>query len=190
MYQTFGYIAGILALISYAPYYRDILRGRARPERATWLLWSVLAGIAFFSQLSKGAHQSLWFTGFDSAGAFVTLLLALKYGLGGLKKRDVVGLLIAALGLIVWHYTHNAIYALAITIGIDVIGVSLTVWKTLDHPDSETYTMWLLVSLAGALAAVSVGKFDATLIAYPLYICLANLAVVAAIFIGQHRKVT
>jgi glucan phosphoethanolaminetransferase (alkaline phosphatase superfamily) len=190
MFQIIGILAGILAAISYIPYTKDILRKKVKPERASWLIWTVLAGIAFFSQLSKGATHSLWFTGLDSIGAFLTFVLAIKFGTGGLTRRDVIGLIAAGIGLVLWHFTHNAIYALSITIGIDAIGASLTVVKTLEQPSTETYPMWVIICVASILAIASIGKFDLTLIAYPFYIFLANFAVVVAIYVGHKLKRT
>jgi hypothetical protein len=94
----------------------------------------------------------------------------------------------AGLGLILWYFTRNAIYALLITIAVDAIGTSLTVAKTLEHPFTETYTMWVVVSIAGLLATVSVGKLNLTLVAYPFYIFLANGVVATAIYTGRKRK--
>src|SRR5579859_3201994 len=188
MMAFIGLLAGILAGISYIPYARDILRHRVKPERASWLIWVVLAGIAFFSQLAKGATQSLWLTGLDSLGALTVLLLSLHFGVGGLKRRDVAALIIAAVGLLLWHFTHNALYALLISMGIDAAGTILTVWKTFEDPASETYTMWLLVSIASILALISVGRYNLTLMSYPLYIFMANISVVCAIFVGRHMK--
>jgi hypothetical protein len=188
MLKVIGLFAGFLALISYLPYTKDIIAKKVKPERATWLIWSLLAAIAFFSQLSKGATQSLWFTGLDSIGAFIILGLAFKFGIGGLRKRDTIALILAALGLVLWYFSNNAIYALAITMAVDFIGASLTVWKTYVDPDSETYLMWLMVSIASILAIISVGKWNISLMIYPFYILLANLAVVFAIFFGHKRK--
>lgn len=190
MLKIIGLLAGLLAIVSYLPYTKDILNKKVKPERASWLIWSILASIAFFSQLSKGARQSLWFTGLDSIGAFVTLALSIKFGLGSVKRRDVFALIFAGIGLIIWFFTHNAIYALLITMAVDVIGVTLTVWKTFEHPDTETYPMWLIICLASVLAIISVGKFNATLMVYPFYIFLANFAVVMAIYFGSKAKRT
>ncbi len=189
MFRAIGLFSGILAICSYIPYTKDILSKRVKPERASWLIWGVLASIAFFSQLSKGAQQSLWFTGFDSIGAILTFVLAIKYGFGIVKKRDTLALVFAGIGLIVWYLTNNAIFALIMTMLIDAIGVSLTVWKTYEHPETETYAMWLIVCVASILAIISVGKFDIILMIYPFYIFLANFAVVIAIFAGyRHRR--
>src|SRR5665213_1725997 len=119
MDQLFGYTAGILSAVCYIPYFRDILLRKTKPERASWLIWMVLGVIAFFSQLNKGATDSLWLTGIQTIGVVITFLLSLKFGVGGFTKNDYIALLFAALGLVAWYVTKEAAFALYIVIGID-----------------------------------------------------------------------
>lgn len=186
--EVAGISAGILAAVAYVPYIRDILNGDAKPERASWLIWVVLAGIAFFSQRTEGARASLWFVGLDGLGALIILLLAIKHGVGGLTRRDKVGLVAAGIGLVLWYVTRHATIALLMTIVVDASGTSLTVLKTYEDPSSETYAMWVMVTIAGILTIVSVGRIDIALLVYPLYIFLANFAVVLAKFVGTTTK--
>ena len=65
MLEFFGYISGILFILSVVPYVRSILKGNTKPQRMTWLIWTVLVFIAFFSQLAKGATWSLLLTAGD-----------------------------------------------------------------------------------------------------------------------------
>ena len=51
----FGILAGVFSAISYPPYIVAILKGKAKPERASWLIWSVLTAMGFFTQLAVGA---------------------------------------------------------------------------------------------------------------------------------------
>ena len=92
MLKTLGLLSGFLSIIMYIPYLRDIFHHTTKPERASWLIWSVLGGIAFFSQFAKGATNSLWLTGAQTLGVFVVFILSLRYGVGGLVKRDIYAL--------------------------------------------------------------------------------------------------
>jgi hypothetical protein len=185
MAHIIGLLAGILAGVAIIPYVIDMLRGRARPERATWFIWLVLALIAFGSQLAQGATNSLWLTGFDTVGVLVVFSLSTKYGVGGFTKRDSIALIAAAIGLLLWYVTRHAIIALGIVIAIDALGTSLTVVKTYHDPSSETYLMWLLVGVAGLMTMFAVGSFNIGLLVYPLYIFLANSAVILAMWAGK-----
>lgn len=183
----FGLSAGILSIISGIPYIRDILRHKTKPERASWLIWSALGGIAFFSQLAKGATDSLWLTGVQTVGVMVVFLLSLKYGVGGLAKRDIVAILFAGLGLVLWYVTQEPAIALLIVICIDALGVALTCIKTYEKPESETLITWLVSGTAGILGALAVGSWNVILLAYPVYIVLANYTVVITIYLGKKK---
>src|SRR2546430_422761 len=106
-----GYLAGIIGLITFVPYITSTLKGRAKPERASWLIWAIVDVIAFFSQSAKGAGYSLFMTAAFALGDFTIFLLAFKYGYGKrLLKRDVVALIGAALSLMLWYITKEAAF--------------------------------------------------------------------------------
>jgi hypothetical protein len=187
MLELLGLTAGVLTLVATIPYIFDILHRRAQPERASWLIWLVLGGIALFSQLAEGATNSLWLLVCDTVGVLIIFLLSLRYGTGGLARRDQIALIVAGLGLLLWYFTHNAVIALGLAIVVDAAGTSLTVIKAYQDPGSETLPMWVLVAAAGILSMLSVGAWNIVLLAYPAYIFLANAAVVAAVLIGRRQ---
>lgn len=190
MLQILGVASGILGGICYFPYIKDIFKRTTKPERASWLIWTILGLIAFFSQMAEGAAWSLFLTGFDTIGVVAIFILSIKYGVGGVTRRDVAALIAAGIGLMLWYVTSHAVLALLIIILIDAIGTCLTVIKAYKDPESETISMWLLVAIAGVLGAFSVGTLDPILLTYPIYIFLANIAVVGAIHLGKIKKVT
>jgi hypothetical protein len=188
MLETLGLIAGTLGFICCIPYIRDILLKKTRPERTTWLIWMVLGSIAFFSQLAKGATNSLWMTGADTTGVLIIFALALHFGKGGLSSRDIKALVVTLLGLILWYFTKEAAFALFIVIAVDAAGATLTILKAYEDPGSETMSMWFLSGLSGLVAAFAVGSFNWILLSYPIYICLANWAVIVAMLLGKKKR--
>jgi len=188
MFQYIGLAAGIITLLSHFPYFFDIIRHTTKPERASWFIWLVLGSIAFFSQLAEGAGPSLWLTAGDSFAVLLTFILAVKFGTGGLSRRDIIALIAAGIGLILWYLTRHAAIALIMTILVDSTGTILTVIKSYEDPGSETLITWLGVAVAGILAMISVGKFSLILLVYPFYIFLANFAVVIAMLLGKAKQ--
>ena len=187
MFEFFGYLSGIFIAIGFFPYIQDILHGETKPQRATWFIYTVLSSIAFFSQLAEGATFSLWLTGIDTIAVTVIFILSIKHGVGGFSIKDYVALLVAFLGLVAWFYTKEAAIALYLVIGIDAIGTYLTIDKTYKDPMSETYIAWVLSAFAGIFSMLAVGSFNVILLSYPLYIFLANAAVVMTIEFGKRR---
>lgn len=188
MLELFGYLSALFSAACYLPYIRDILRKTTKPERASWFIWTVLGSIAFFSQLAKGATNSLWLTGVETVGVTLIFLLSLPYGVGGLKKRDIIALIVAVFGLVLWLFTKDATYALFLTILVDGAGAILTVIKAYETPGSETLSTWLLAGIAGILSTLSVGSFNLILLSYPLYIIVINFAVIIAMELGKRKK--
>lgn len=183
-----GVLSGVLSTFAYVPYVIDTWAGRTQPQRASWLIWSVLGSIAFFSQVYEGAGASLWFAGVQITGTITVFLLSIRLGIGGfMSARDCVILLCALMGLILWYFTETAVYALAITIGISLLGGSVTVLKAYRDPDSETLSTWLMSFIASSCAILSVGALDWIILAYPLYLFTLNGAIVVAMLLGRMK---
>ncbi|MFA6381672.1 MAG: hypothetical protein WCX08_00175 [Candidatus Buchananbacteria bacterium] len=186
--ETAGYLAGLVILLSFWPYLKDIFRCRTKPQRTSWLIWAILGLISFFSQLAKGASYSLILTGVQAIGDLFIFILAVKYGIGGLMKRDIISLVGAGISLWFWYLTSEAAIALFLVIFVDAIGVVLTVVKSYQSPATETASAWVLTALGGFLACIAVGRLDFILLAFPFYICLAGLVILAAIKLGFKRQ--
>ncbi len=187
MLAVFGLLSALLPLIGAVPYVRDILKHGTKPHRGSFLIWTVLGLIAFFSQFAKGATWSLFLPAGDTLATLTIFILSVRLGTGGLNKRDVGALALAFLGLIIWYFTKQPLAALLITIGVDAIGTVLTIIKTYAEPDSETFSSWLLASLGGLFAALAVGEFSFALLVYPLYILIANGAVDVTILLRRNQ---
>lgn len=188
MLLAFGYISALLSIVMVFPYIRDIFKLETKPERGSWFIWTILGFIAFFSQLAKGATDSLWMTGGQTAAVLVIFLLSLKYGYGGFGKRDLQGLAGAGVGLFLWYITREAAYALIFVILVDGIGTLLTAIKSYNDPESETLSTWVISGTSGIFGMMAVGSLDLILLAYPLYIMLANYLIVATITLGKRRR--
>ena len=187
IYQIAGYLSGVAILLSFVPYLRDIFRRTTKPQRASWLIWTILGSISFFSQFSKGASYSLILTGAQAIGDLFIFIFAIKYGLGGFMKRDFFALILAGVGLWLWYLTSEAAIALFIVIAIDATGALLTTLKSYQHPTTETISSWVLTLIGGVLGCVAVGKLDFILLAFPAYICLASLSILIAIQLGVRK---
>ncbi len=54
-----GVLAGLAGLLGTAPYVRDVIARSTRPQRGTWLIWSLLAIVVGLSQRADGATWSV-----------------------------------------------------------------------------------------------------------------------------------
>jgi len=187
MLIVFGLCAALLSLVSYIPYIFDIFRKGVRPERSTWFIWALLGAVIFFSQLAAGARASLWMSGVQVVGDIFIFILALKYGEGGFRKRNVIALVAAGFGVALWHATGDPLIALSLAILVDFAGAWLTLVKVYEKPKSEPNDMWILAGISGLLAALAVGKMDYGLLAYPLYVVAVNAVILVAKRLGMGK---
>jgi hypothetical protein len=174
MLEIFGYISGLLFMFSVVPYVRSILKGNTKPQRMTWLIWTILVFIAFFSQLAKGATWSLLLTAGDAVTIVIVFIFSFKYGVGGFRKIDILSLIGALVSLLLWYLTKEPAIALFLIILIDLIGSNLTILKTWKNPETENWVGWAMCGVGGLFGILSVGSFNFILLAYPIYICLIN----------------
>ncbi|WP_299146831.1 hypothetical protein [uncultured Tateyamaria sp.] len=186
--RLIGIASALLSIFAYLPYIRHTLAGRTQPQRTSWLIWSVLGTIALASQAYEGAQASLWFAAIQVSGTITIFLLSVRYGTGSfVTKADAGALWVAAAGLVIWVLTDTAVYALAITITISLMGGSMTILKAYRAPQSETLSTWATSCVAAGLAMVAVGHVHWVLLAYPLYLFVLNGGIVAAILLGRAR---
>lgn len=186
-----GFASALLSIAAYLPYIRDVIRGRTRPQRASWLIWSVLGCIAFAAQWADGATHSLWFVGSQVAGTVTVFALAVLKGQGRyLTQMDTGALSLAAVGVLLWHLTETPATALAIVIAVSALGGALTVAKCLQDPGSETVSTWGMSWVAAGLGLMTLDRFEPILLAYPLYLMTLYTCFIAAIWVGRIRRQT
>jgi hypothetical protein len=169
-----GVASAVVNTVGLVPYIKDIFKHKTKPERATWWIWLALNIIAFAAQAGAGATWSLFMTGAGIVAEGLIAFLSLSYGYGRFKRKDLISLLIAMCGLILWKYTSDPLFALIVVLGIDLLGFWLTIEKTWKAPETETLIAWFFATLSGLFGVLAVGKLNFTQLLYPIYIMLAN----------------
>jgi hypothetical protein len=181
-----GALAALVGIAGMTPYLRDTLRGDTRPLRVTWLIWTLLAIVVWLSQRADGASWSLLFAGVHAVLNAVVFVLALGRGSGGGRWADAAIVLLAGCGITGWLLTGHALTATLCVVAADLVALAAMTPKTWRDPWSETLSTFACASLGGALAAGAVATVDVTLLAYPLYYCLANGGLAIVIAVRRH----
>jgi hypothetical protein len=182
MVAIFGVVAGILQLVAGVPYLRDILRGSTTPQRSTWMIWTTLSFVVLASQWASGATWSLALTVGQAVSCGAILALATRRGVGGVSAIELGLLAIAALGIVGWQVADDPIVATCSVVVADLIGVALMLPKTYRQPGSETISTYAIGVASTLCALAAVNSTDASLWIYPIYILIADAAVVAVIY--------
>ncbi|MET0779487.1 MAG: hypothetical protein ABWY71_01495 [Candidatus Saccharimonadales bacterium] len=169
-----GISSAVLQFAAMVPYFIDIVKGKTKPERATWWIWLLLNAVSVAAQI--GAHAT-WSMLMSAAQLIVTgavAALSLKYGYGAFHKKDGGAIVLALFGIFLWWLLDSPLAALLVVIAVDLIGYWLTIEKTWKAPHSETMITWAIGALSAALSVVAVGGWNVTQFIYPLYVALGN----------------
>lgn len=182
MKALLGIVALVLNLVGFFPYIREIIKGVVKPQRTTWGIWTILTTIAAVNQIHNGGGFSSLFFVSSAMLVTTTFLLSLKRGQGGASKVDIV-CLVLAIGLFAyWAIVKDTRVSTLIAVSIDSIALIPTLLKTYRQPGTEIYTQWVLAGIGGLFSLLAAPSFDWALIIYPLYIFVANAAVVTIKF--------
>jgi hypothetical protein len=180
-----GVLGGLAGIADTIPYVRNTVRGTTRPHRGSWLIWSVLAGIACLSQRADGASWSVLMTATQAILTGLVFLLAIRYGEGGVGTIDLLLIGFAGVGVVGWIISSDPFAALGCVIAADLIALAMMAPKVHRDPGSETLSTYALASVGGALAAGAVATPDVSMLLYPAYYCLVNAA--TAVLIHRRR---
>jgi len=137
-------IASIFAVIGNIPYLLDVLKKKVQPHPYTWFVWSLVSGIVFFGQVSKGAGIGAVPTFVAEIFTVVIFLLSLKYGFKNISNTDNIFLAVALLGIIPWILTKDPTISVIIAVAIDLIAFVPTLRKAWRYPSTETPLLYAM----------------------------------------------
>lgn len=185
-----GIGAGTLALLSFFPYVRGILHGKTRPNRATWWIWTIVAGIIVasyvFSNEPTGYTIILPISYFLGQGLIA--MLSLKYGVGGWAPFDRLCLLGAGLSLILWWLLSSPLAALLVNIAVDFFGALPTIRKSYLEPETENMAAWLLTVGGDTLNLFAIQAITIFVITYPVYLFATDGIILGLLLLPFVRK--
>lgn len=189
MESTFGVFAGILGVIGAFVYIRDTYKRKTLPHRFAWFIFLVISVISFLSQAALGAQASLIYAGWFVCNNIIIFTLSLRKnaGYGGVTLANIIGLVLAGVGMLLWMTLSSPLSALVSVLIAEIIGVLMIVVKSYRQPQTETISMWILGIIASLLNIFAVGTINFSLLAFPVYLFIANIAIVLAILIGRKR---
>ena len=121
MLQYLVIIAALVALFACLSYIRSMFRGEAKPNRVSWLMWSIAPMIGTAAALSDGVRWAalpVFMAGFSPLLIFIFSFVT-KKAYWKLEPFDYVCGSFSALALILWGVTKEPNIAIAFSIASD-----------------------------------------------------------------------
>ena len=171
-------ISTLIALISPIVYAKAILRGDAKPHRTTRLVLFLITALTTASLFAQHDKVAIYLAAVSTFQSTIIFILSIKYGMGGWEKSDILCLVIALLGIVLWKTTQNPVIALYAAIAADFTGMIPALIKTYNQPETEVWNFYLLDVFAGGFSMLALRSWTLQEFSYPTYIMLINLVMV------------
>ena len=176
-----------IAIVSYVPYFRDIFCNKTKPHAFTWLVWSVLNGIAFAGQVADGGGVGAAAVGLTAVALFSIFVLALFKGEKDIKVFDWLCLSGAFVALLLWPLTNSPLTTVVLITVIDVFGFLPTVRKSYNKPFQETLPTYALSILKYGLVVVALESYSLVTVLFPASLVILNALFVVMLVVRRRQ---
>jgi hypothetical protein len=180
-------LSGVLEVVSFIPYVRDMVRGQTRPNAVSFGIWAALQGVALAAQLKAGPSWSAIMMGGLTLSATTIAILALKgYGYRRFDRIDKICLGIAVLAIAA--LLMSPVFAIGLAIIGDLCAVIPTVRKVYREPHTEHAGAWGLITLGTFFGTLSTEIIDVANLAFPIYVTIVCGSIYGLAYFGQKRS--
>ena len=171
-------LSSFLALVSPFIYAQAILKGKAKPHRTTRFVLLLITSLATASLFAQHDTVAIWLAAVSLFQSVLLFIFSIKYGMGGWGKIDILCLIVALLGIILWQTSKDPSLGLYASIAADCIGMVPALIKTYRFPKTEIWTSYAIDISAATLSLLAVKSFSLQQFSYPLYLVIINLLMV------------
>lgn len=169
------------------PYCLDIVKHKTKPNLVSWITWTLLGGIVMASQIVEQEYRAAVFSFGLTAATGLIVVLGLRNGYVKYTRFDIVCQLIAVAGIVLWRTFDDPLIALYVSLSVDFVGLVPTLRHAWQKPHEETWETFAIGLWAPIFGLVSLTTFSLLTLSYPIYVFVADAALVSIIL--YRRKV-
>ncbi|HUO55841.1 MAG TPA: hypothetical protein VMU27_00165 [Candidatus Paceibacterota bacterium] len=177
-------LGAAVQLVGIYSYVKDTLRGETKPNRMSWLMWSIAPLIATAAAMSDGvtwAVVPVFISGFCPLLVLIASFVN-KNSYWKLESFDYICGILSLLALVLWGITKIADIAILFSIASDGLAALPTLIKSWKYPETESaapFTAGIFNSLT-SFAAIRMWTFSSY--GFPVYLVLINTSIALAIY--------
>lgn len=191
--EQFVFVGIAINAVGLSSYLIDTVKGKIKPNKVSFALWSIAPIITSFAQFKQGVGiQSLMTL---SVGIFPIIIFlgsfVNKKAYWKITRFDLSIGALSLLGLLFWEITKVGNIAIFFGILADGLAYVPTITKAYKFPETESAWPWLAVSVNGLFTLLTLTTFNFANSAFPLYFLFVNLIVffVVQFKVGKLRGV-
>lgn len=177
--QNFIIIGTLLGAVGSLAYLIDTVKGKVKPNRVSFLLWSLAPFIAFAAQLKQGVGLEALMTfsaGFLPLTVFIASFVN-KKAEWEVTRFDLVCGVLSILGLILWLVTRVGNIAITFSILADALAAIPTLIKAYRYPDTELAWPWIATAFGVVLTLLTLNELTFANSGFIIYILIVNILI-------------
>lgn len=180
---NFVIIGVVLQVLGGWSYFLDTIKGKVKPNKVSWLLWSIAPLIAFAAMIKQGVGITALATfvvGFVPLVIFIASFFnkEAKWEIG---KLDIVCGLLSVVGLILWLITKVGNIAIFFSIVADGLAAVPTIVKSYRYPETENSTVFFFGVLNSLIALLALSEWNFQSYGFPIYLFFVNFTIAGLI---------
>jgi hypothetical protein len=184
MLQYVVFIGAAAQLIGILFYIKETLKGTTKPNKITWLLWSLAPLIAASAAFANGVRWSVlpvFMAGFGPLLVFIASFIN-KKSYWKLGIFDYLCGLFSVLALVLWGITNEPNIAIVFSIASDGFAAIPTLVKAWKYPETESMGPYAatIFSVLISFAAIKIWNFSS--LAFPIYLFVICTLLIIAIY--------
>lgn len=178
-------LSAIISISGSYTYIRDTLTGKTKPNRVSWLMWSLAPFIGVAAAIS--ANADYWVTVRVFLSGFLPLLIFLASFLNPksywkLTLFDMVCGACSVLALIIWGLIDSPELAILLAAIGDGFAALPTIRKAWKFPETETGITYIAGFVSVILIIPSIPVWDIKNSAFQVYLLIANLILLIVVY--------
>lgn len=174
--SNFIIVGTLIGAAGTVAYLIQTVKGRVKPNRVSFLLWSVIPFIAFSAQISQGVGLEAlmtFSTGFLPLTVFIASF-ANKQAEWKLTRFDLMCGVLSVVGLVLWMITKVGNVAIFFSIVADALAAIPTLVKAYKYPDTEIAWPWIATVVGIILTLLTISNFTFANSGFIIYILVLN----------------
>src|SRR5258706_8682050 len=155
--ERFIFLGLSLSIIGSSNYLFNTLKGKTKPNKVTWLLWTTVPFIALFAQIQQGVGLSALLTfivGFNPLLIFIASFVN-KKAKWNITKLDIICGILSVGGIVLWLTTQTGNIAIFFSILADGLASIPTITKSYRAPETESPLIFLLGGMNGFITLLT-----------------------------------
>lgn len=189
--ERFIFVAGFITFIGIFLYALSTLRGKTKPNRVTWTLWTIIPLITFFAQINEGVGLISIFSLAYALGPLLVLAasFANKKAFWKLAPFDIICGVISLLAIALWLVTGDGVVAIVLSIIADFVAGLPTLVKGYKTPKTENVSAFIVGIISALIALATISTWNPASFLFPLYVLLDSLLLTLTIKVfSRYRK--